>query len=140
MNDEQYKLLSVRRTAINNIIWQIPPLATAGQAFLLAASFNPLMNKLVATSLAAFSVILGLASIQAMAKHRYLEMRDSEKLLQFEKANAEKGYAILHGPLLPINGIRANWFVRMSSFRVWTVVLCGFCSLGLMAVYHAFNR
>src|SRR6185503_4879480 len=107
------------------------------QAFLLAAAFNPLIDRNVSLILAGFSLIAGIASIQLMAKHRYFEMVDSELLMNFERANAAKGFDILHGPHRPVDGVQANWFVRIKSFRGWIVVLSGFCALALIALYSA---
>jgi hypothetical protein len=140
MNEEQYKLICARRNAFNQLIWQVPTLATAGQAFLLAAALNPLIAPTTSLVLAAFSLVVGAASIQLMAKHRHLEMRDSEALLQFEKENEERGFAILHGPLQAVESVPTNWFVRLSSFRLWVSVLAGFCALALYTGYSATAR
>jgi len=140
VNEEQYKLISARRNAFNQLIWQVPTLATASQAFLLAASLNPLIAPTTSLILACFSLVVGLASIQLMAKHRHLEMVDSELLSQFEKQNAESGYEVLHGRLRPLNEVPSNGFVRTSSFRIWIVVLGGFCALALFAGCLALTR
>src|ERR1700693_1133484 len=133
MNEEQYKVVCARRNASNQLVWQGPTLATAVQAFLLAAAFNPLVAPTTSLILAGFSLVVGLASIQLMAKHRHVEMTDSELLLQFELKNAEKGFSVIHGPLKPLAAVPANWFVRLSSFRLWVAILTGFCVLALYA-------
>ncbi len=140
MNDEQYKLICARRNATNQILWQVPTLASAGQAFLLATAFNPLVAPVISGVASVFSLVLGVAALQLMAKVRYFEIRDSERLYRFEKTNIEKGYSILHGPTMPMEGIKSNWFVRISSFRLWLVILSGFCLLALLASYLAITR
>ncbi|MGO9983570.1 MAG: hypothetical protein ACLPIX_05090 [Rhodomicrobium sp.] len=140
MNDEQYKLVCARRNTTNQILWQVPTLASAGQGFLLATAFNPSVAQAISGVAAVFSLVLGLAALQLMAKHRYFEMRDSESLFCFEKANIDKGYSVLHGPTQPMDGIKSNWFVRISSFRLWIVILSGFCLLALFAIYRVIAR
>ena len=140
MNAEQYKIICARRIAFNQLMWQVPALATAGQGFLMAAAFNPLIEARIATVLAIFSLIVGAASLQLMAKHRHLEMTDSALLMDFEEHSDKEGYAVLHGPHKPHRAVPENWFVRIRSFRVWSVVIIGFCLLALFAAYTAHTR
>jgi hypothetical protein len=137
MNEEQYKLVCARRNSFNQLIWQVPTLATAVQAFLLAAAFNPLLPPTTSLILSIFSLVVGLASIQLMAKHRHFEVTDSHLLSQFEKKNADRGFVVLHGAAEDLEEVRMSWFVRFSSFRIWTFVLSGFCMLALYATCSA---
>jgi len=132
MNEEQYKLISARRIAQDNLIWQTPTLATAAQAFLLAAAFNSQTSITVARLLFAFSFFVGAASIQLMIKHRYHERIDSELLSQFEEQHEKEGYSILPGPKGSVDLIKRNFLTHVKSFQLWVVVLTGFC---LIAVY-----
>jgi hypothetical protein len=79
MSDEQYKLLWARRIAGNNLLWQTPALAAAAQAFLLSSAFQQ-RTSYVSLILPAVSFLVGLASVQLMTKHRYIEERDSALL------------------------------------------------------------
>ncbi len=137
MNKEQYILVCARRQAFDNLIWQTPPLAMAAQAFLLAAALDPDYSRWNALALSGFSLIVGIASIHLMIKHRHHEREDCKLLLNFERANAADGYDIVHGRRENAN---ANIFAKVSAFRVWLVVLSGFCLLASYAAFSATQR
>jgi len=139
VNKDQYQVLCSRRQAFDNFVWQTPPLATAAQAFLLAASFAPETTKEISVILAAFSGIVGLASVQLMAKHRHGEIEDAELLGRFEADHTEDGYSILHGKDR-IRLMKTNIFTQRSSFQIWIFVLSGFVALALYAIYAAAMR
>jgi hypothetical protein len=135
MNEEQYKVLSQRRIALNNLIWQTPTLGMAAQAFLLAAAFNPQIERTTALILLIFSLFVGLASIQLMIKHRYHEVIDSELMAAFEATHAEEGYSVIHRPGAVRTSIKRPWPARISSYRLWLTVLTGFCLIALYGLY-----
>jgi hypothetical protein len=139
MNKDQYQVLCNRRQAFDNLVWQTPPLATAAQAFLLAASFDSDATKQNSIILAVFSGLVGLASVQLMAKHRHGEIEDAELLSRYEAENIADGFSILHGKRSP-GFVKFNILTRFSSFRVWFSILCGFVALALYAVVVAAMR
>lgn len=58
---ERVKLLEERRKASEGVLWQLPAVSLAAQAFLLAAGLNPAAEdwaRIIAGSLGFFSVIL----------------------------------------------------------------------------------
>lgn len=133
MNKEQYQIICNRRQSFDNLVWQTPPLATAAQAFLLAASFSADTVKTNSVILAMFSAIVGLASVQLMAKHRHGEIEDAECLSRFEADHVAEGYSVLHGKSRK-TFLQSNFLTRRSSFRIWMVVLCGFVALAIYAM------
>lgn len=140
MNEEQYGLVFARRLHQDNMVWQTPSLATAAVAFLLAVAFNPDTGPNVSTLLSAFSLVVSAASIHLMAKHRHLEVEDSERLLQYEIANAASGYEPLHDPSQRVPNIRRSWFVSWSAFWIWIWILLGLCTISGYGAYAAFER
>lgn len=140
MNETQYKILCERRNQQDNLIWQTPSLAVAALAFLMATALNPQTDAVASLVLSVFSFVVGLAAIQLMAKHRYLEMADSELLAKFECEHQGEGFAILHGRRPPVEGIARNWLVRIRSFRLWIFVLAGFCAVASYGAFSAMVR
>ncbi len=140
MNETQYKIVCERRNQQDGFIWQTPSLTIAAQAFLLAAAFNPQVEGVASLVLSGFSFIVGFASIQLMAKHRNLEMADSELLARFEHEHKGEGFEVIHGRRPPVEGVSRNWLVGISSFRLWISVLGGFCIVAAYGVFSAVVR
>ena len=140
MNKEQYVLVCARRQSFDNLIWQTPPLAMAAQAFLLAAALDPDYARLNALALSCFSLVVGLASIHLMIKHRYHEREDCTMLVEFERKHVGDGYSVVHGRQEAAVGAKKPLFARVSAFRVWLVVLGGFCALASYAALSAAQR
>lgn len=137
MNKEQYALICARRQVFDTLIWQTPALAMAAQAFLLAAALDPDYSRWHALVLAGFSLVVGLASIHLMIKHRHYERADCTLLEDFEQKNVKDGYAVVHGRR---EDVQTRGFAKISAFRVWVVVLSGFCLLASYAGLSAMQR
>jgi hypothetical protein len=133
MNEEQYKILSQRRIASNNLVWQAPTLGIAAQAFLLAGAFNPQMEPVTAAMLCAFSLFVGLAALQLVTKHRYHEVVDAELMAEFE--GQTEGYSPLHAKGGLKTTVKRTWLSGISSYKLWRFVLAGFCILALYGIY-----
>lgn len=145
MNLEQYKLISARRIAQNNLVWQTPTLASAAQAFLLSAAVQQKPG-VMPILLALFAAAVGMAAIQLMIKHRYVEILDARLLRRFEEAQApECQYAVLHARpprcFVPKNAnLVDRLWVRFANLRanlVWTFILTGFLGLDAFVACHA---
>jgi hypothetical protein len=147
MNLEQYKIVSARRLAANNLVWQTPTLASAAQAFLLSAALNPSGKGIFPMVLAIASTSVGLASIQLMTRHRHVEIVDAQLLRKFEMEHSAEGYSVVHWPSIPdcppaerwIDRPRV-WLANTRASRVWMFVLIGFVVLGLSATCRAAIR
>lgn len=135
MNQEQYAILCARRQSFDNLVWQTPSLATAAQAFLIAAAFDSGSTPINSLILASFSGVVGLASIQLIAKHRHNEVEDSEILKKYELSRPGE-LTVLHGKRQPNNGL----LTRFSSFKIWSLVLWGFFALAVFGVTEAVCR
>jgi len=133
VNSEQYSALCARRQAFDNLVWQTPSLAIAAQSFLLSASLGSETSQPQSIALAISSGVVGIAAAQLMAKHRMNEVLDSELLEEFERENADSGFAVIHGKPYSLRGER-NLLTRWSSYKVWMSVLMLFILLAAYAL------
>jgi hypothetical protein len=148
MNLDQYKVVSARRIATDNLVWQTPALASAAQGFLLSAALNPAGKGIFPLALALASTLVGLASIQLMIRHRRMEILDAELLRKFEQNQPhEHGYSIIpaqkvpeHPPATKFRDRIWVWLANTRSSLVWTWVLTGFVVLGFLATGRASIR
>ena len=134
MNSEQYGIICSRRQSINDKVWEVPSLATAAQAFLLASALGTETPDFRSLALSVFSLVVGAASYQLMAKHRQLEVEDSERLAEFERQHADQGYEVLHGKNTGMPGVKRSFVTKVSSYKVWSLVLLGFVLLAAYAI------
>ena len=123
MHDDQYSVLCTRRQAFDNMVWQVPSLAIAAQSFLLSTAFDSKTEAFNSLLLSTFALVIGLAALQLMHKHRQLEIEDAELLKAFEEDHLEEGYVVIHGKRDGVPGIERGWLVKLSSFRIWSIVL-----------------
>ncbi|MCW6007134.1 hypothetical protein K1W54_21505 [Micromonospora sp. CPCC 205371] len=116
--------LASRRTAFDTMMWQVPALALAAQAFLLTIALGSDIGRLSRVIAALLGLALAGMSIQLMAKYRYLEVLDSQLLERLEGAlrlDHTLGFAP-HAALSERarrSHSSASWLVRMSSYRLW---------------------
>ena len=101
------------------MLWQAPALSLTAQAFLftIALGEGSEVARLISATLA---LVASLASMQLMAKHRYLEIQDARLLEEYERAKEIKP---IHARL---DTEQAAWYNRCSSYKVW---------LSMMAIF-----
>ncbi|MEG3152040.1 hypothetical protein U1769_19295 [Sphingomonas sp. ZT3P38] len=133
MNEQQYEIISARRSSYDSFLWQTPGLAMAAQAFLIAASFDDKTTQLNSITLGSFSLFVGFASLQLLMKHRHCEVEDSERLAKFERDNEAKGFSVAHGRSVPCTHEK-NFVTQFSAYKVWRAVLIGFCGLSVFSI------
>ncbi len=126
---DQYDVVAARRTALNGLMWQTPVLSLTAQAFLFtialgsgASSFATLMSAVLALAAA-------LASIQLMAKHRCLEVRDSQLLEEYER-NSVNGFEVIHSKSSGFNKMLCRW----SSYKIWMFMLGVFALAAIIVI------
>ncbi|MDX2025380.1 MAG: hypothetical protein SFU54_03365 [Microcella sp.] len=135
--ETQYGVVAARRLALDGLMWQVPSLSLAAQAFLLTVSLNVAIEPVSRLVAAIIGVVVTAASAQLMVKHRRHELIDR---LLLEKMEASLGLPKVHSsPAVLAAGLgmaRANWFVRIRSFAVWLamLILLGFVSAAAGAV------
>jgi hypothetical protein len=133
MTEEQYKILSTQRISQDTMVWRTPALAMATQAFLLASAFNSQTERTVGLVPSGFSFIVGVASIQLMSRHRFIEVLASKRMEAFEVENESKGYSVIHRRYSEQELAEGEWIARWPSFLIWRSVLMGFCALATYA-------
>lgn len=125
----QYAVLNARRDSFNSLLWQTPVLSLTAQAFLFIIALSQNVNDIARKMAATLALIVAIASIQLLVKHRFGEV-DNAKLLQ-KLEEREK--------LIPINEKRVpkrtwnpeTWVARLSSYWIWVALLLvfGICAL-----------
>jgi|SRR5690242_5862865 len=136
ISNEQYNLLANRRQAFDALLWQTPVLSLTAQAFLFTIALSD-GNTVVARAISAMlALIVALASLQLMAKHRYHEKACSLLLQIHEEAND------LHPVHSGSTGGKRPFYLRLSSYLVWMATLWGFAfaaALVLLSVIRGYE-
>lgn len=79
LNDFE-RLAEARRQSTNNLLWQVPGLSVAGQAFLLGAALDPGTPRGLRVGVAVLAAVVALATIQVLMRHRFRELVFSHAL------------------------------------------------------------
>ncbi|WP_446220109.1 hypothetical protein [Micromonospora sp. IBHARD004] len=125
-----YAVVGARRTSFDTMMWQVPALTTAAQAFLLTIALQPGGSPAAQAVAAILGAILAVLSAQLMAKHRHLEMSDSRLAERIERQlGLEQGLGVPpHAAGRFRLGNHQPWWIRLSSYRLW---LLGVASFGV---------
>jgi len=126
MNNIQYSLSNARRDAFNNLVWQTPLLSLTAQAFLFTISLSSSYTTKARLIAATLSLIVALASIQLLKKHRSMENHCAKILHDYEK---DLGLYEINQKLIP-----EGWFARISSYRIWIFVLSSFAIAAFLVI------
>ncbi len=121
-----YQSLSDRALSHDELMWQTPGLAFAGQAFLLSAALAADISTGGRILASALSVLVSLMTIQLMAKHSALEMYDKRMLHALDK---ELGYPLVHARPPRMGGL-ARWPSRQ--IWQWGFAIIGATSLMIL--------
>lgn len=81
----QYQVLASSRQSADATLWQTPVIAFTGQAFLLTIVFNDECDLAARIVAGLLDLIVSLASIHLLWKHRYLEERAAKVLEGMER-------------------------------------------------------
>jgi colanic acid biosynthesis protein WcaH len=87
----QYQLVAARRNATNALLWQSPVLSLTAQAFLFTIALNTGLAAIPRTVAAGLAIVVALASMQLLLKHRALENADAKWLEGFEAGQRWRG-------------------------------------------------
>jgi len=79
-----HSVLSPRRIAYDTLMWQVPALALAAQAFLLTVAVKPETAEWARYLTACLSFLVAIVAIQTMDKSRACEVTDSRWLEEIE--------------------------------------------------------
>jgi hypothetical protein len=127
---EAYAVVAARRAHFDQLLWQVPVISLAGQAFLFSIAFSPetaRTSKIIASFLA---VVMTFLSLHLMVKHRQAEVADSQWLEAYENEFPPPAGV----PAWPMHG--ATWaayrnsinpnigrlgaLAKLPGFRIWS--------------------
>jgi hypothetical protein len=140
-----YQVISSRRLGYDTLMWQVPVLSLTAQAFLftIAPGSSALASRFISSFLA---LVIALISMQLMSKHRHHELMDSKLLEQLEEKTLALGrfypYPFSIGPHARSKlreeavGVKANRFVKASSYKIWMfgLALFAIAAIGIMVI------
>lgn len=132
---EQYSVLADHRVNLNEMLWQTPVLSLTAQAFLFMIAFDQNTGVEYRVASIVFVVLMALASLQLIAKHRACETHCMKLLGEFESKTP--GFGPVHD--YKKAGARFSIFTRRSSYRLWIGLLWLFVGAGLWAGYLCFR-
>jgi hypothetical protein len=133
---DAYAAVAARRAHFDQLLWQVPVISLAAQAFLFSIALSPetaRTSKIIASFL---SVVMTFLSLHLMVKHRQAEVADSQWLEAYEKefpSPAGVPEWPMHGPTWAayrnsidpqIGGIGV--LARLGGFRTWMWGISGF--------------
>jgi hypothetical protein len=127
---EAYAAVAARRAHFDQLLWQVPVISLAGQAFLFSIALSPetaRTSKIIASFLA---VVMMFLSLHLMVKHRQAEVTDSQWLEAYEKDSSPPAGV----PAWPMHGStwgryrkgvdpnigRLGALAKLPGFRTWT--------------------
>jgi hypothetical protein len=133
---DTYAAIAARRTQFDQLVWQVPVIILAAQAFLFSIALSPdtARSSRIITSL--LSLGMTFLSLHLMVKHRQAEIADSEWLAAYE----EKLPPPVGAPAWPMHGRswaayresidphigRLGVLSRLPGSRTWIWGLSGF--------------
>jgi len=92
LNDFE-QLAEERRQVTSQMMWQVPALSIAAQAFLYTRAFDPSTSNAARVVVSIAALVTALATLQLLLKHRYHEEMYSVAL---DKSRADRGVEPLH--------------------------------------------
>jgi hypothetical protein len=143
--DTVYHVIANRRTAFDTLMWQVPALGLAAQAFLLTIAFGSDSSNAARFFSGGLSMVVAVVAIQTMLKHRANELTDSLILEEVEQAMGVRvGKGVRphdkpenRGRAMGNKQIAGPW-ARRKSANLWVTSLTCFALAGLAAIVLTF--
>lgn len=136
-----YTVIAARRTAFDTLMWQVPTLGLAAQAFLLTIAFGTSSSQIARCISGGLAAVVAAVAIQTMLKHRANEKTDNLILKELEiaagisiasKANPHDAPAVRAKAIG--NDLIENRLTRGRSARLWVTSLLCFGAAGVTAL------
>jgi small-conductance mechanosensitive channel len=123
-----YEMLYLRHISTNSLIWQTPALALTAQAFLMTICLAGDVSRAARGLAALLGLLVSLACVQLMFRHRHLAVSDRDLL---ESIETKLGLWVISNRTAqdPKGGPR-NW----QSHRLWIGLLLVFSAAFLIVV------
>jgi hypothetical protein len=115
-----YQMIMQRGLQTNGLLWQTPSLALTAQAFLLTVSLGGDTARPIRIVVSVLGLVIGIMSMQLMAKHHYFYELDQAELRRIETRLALP--PIAHRSRQIADHAREVWalpFVKVTSYIVW---------------------
>jgi hypothetical protein len=127
VTDSQYALIAEQRRHFDTMVWSTPATTLAGLAFLftIALGDGNVQGRIIASVLA---LVVCLAAVQLLGKHRYFEVHYSKLLEHVERARA------------PVHQLRpkAKGWQGWSSYLLWKTLFLIFAFSALLNLFLIF--
>jgi hypothetical protein len=118
------------------LLWQVPSLSLAAQAFLLTIALGPDASRTSRLLTSGLGVVVALLSLHLLIRHRQAEVTDAHWLAEYEQQHFgttahgpewrdRRNATVLRGPLAPL--------ARIPAFPVWQAALSLFGIVALIA-------
>jgi hypothetical protein len=115
-----YQMIMQRGLQTNALLWQTPSLALTAQAFLLTISLGADTIRPIRIVVSVLGLVVGIMSMQLMAKHHYFYELDQAELRRIESRLALP--PITHRSRQLVDHRKEVWalpFVKVTSYVVW---------------------
>jgi hypothetical protein len=136
---EVYAAVAARRNQFDSLLWQVPALSLAGQAFLFSVALAPDARVLARIVACALSLTITGLTLHLFARHRQGEIADAHWLETYEIERYGRGLA--HGRTWQSNrnatNADAGWltsWTRVGSFKLWSIGLSLFSVFSLVVL------
>lgn len=123
MHEHQYPIVAARRQGYDALLWQVPTIGIAAQAFLVSAALGPERTARVALLLWSLAFLVNGAVIWLFQRLRAREVSDANLMRAYETSRSDEGFAVVHG--IPS---------RFSAYRVWLATLLVFWLVAFIGV------
>jgi hypothetical protein len=115
-----YQMIMQRGLQTNGLLWQTPSLAVTAQAFLLTLSLGSDTLRPIRIVVSVLGLVIGIMSMQLMAKHHYFYELDQAELRRIETRLQLP--PIAHRSRQIVDHRKEVWalpFVKVTSYVVW---------------------
>jgi hypothetical protein len=135
-----YQAVVARRLQWDALLWQVPALSLAAQAFLLTIALSPDSSRVARVVTSGLAVVAGFLSVHLLIRHRQAEVADAHWLADYEQRHFG---TIAHGPqwrdrrnATTIPG-PLNHLAKLPAFPVWQAALGLFSVTAVVAFVAA---
>jgi len=131
-----YQAVAARRMQWDALLWQVPSLSLAAQAFLLTIALGPDASRTSRLLASGLGVVAALLSLHLLIRHRQAEVADAHWLAAYEQQHFgttahgpewrdRRNATVIRGPL--------GALARIPAFPVWQGALSLFGVVALIA-------
>ncbi|MFQ4135482.1 NUDIX domain-containing protein [Nodosilinea sp. PGN35] len=122
---QAYETLNRRRDSFNQLLWSTPSVSLVAQSFLFSIILGSGVSNRSRFVASVLSIVVSVASLQLLSKHRYNE---KELAVSLERIETCSNRYPLNSMLQP-----NSWFIRQSSYQLWLFMI-GLFGVAALAV------